>query len=82
MYEVIQRARIPTCRDFENRYYVTHDSEGRMISSCWALAEWIEDYKRYGILPGVSVDCKAVTNRYGFPLVTIDRRSKNGSVLT
>ncbi|KAI0557856.1 hypothetical protein FGB62_256g01 [Gracilaria domingensis] len=65
----------------ENRYFESQDSEGRMISACWALAQWIEDYKQFGVVPGISVDCKTVANRYRLPLITINGRSNDGFVV-
>lgn len=52
------------------------------MSACWAFAEWIEDYETFGVTPGVSLDCKAVANRYGFPLITINWRCNDVFSLT
>lgn len=53
-----------------------------MHSTAWALEEWIEDYEKYGILPGISIDCKAIANRFSFPLVSINGRMAHGQIRT
>ena len=44
--------------------------------------EWRRDYKTYGIIHGVSMDCKANSNRLGMPLLTISGRTNNRNIAT
>lgn len=51
-------------------------------SASWAFEDWLEAYDRYGVVQGISIACKAFFNRLGLPLLTINRRSNDGSTLT
>ena len=49
-------------------------------SVCWSFPEWQEDYPRHDVVPGVSIDAKALTNFYNISLVSICGRTSNGSL--
>lgn len=68
--------------DAENNFSFSCDSEVRMTSASWAFMEWIDDCKKFGFVSGISIDCKAVANRYDFPLFTINVRANEGATVT
>lgn len=41
----------------------------------WSLAEWLRDYERFGVDPGVSNDAKSLANLYVIPLVTLNGKA-------
>ena len=65
-----------------NKVFFTSNEDTTMHSTAWVLAEWLEDYVNYGIVPGVCIDCKAIANRFGLPLITINGRTNCGQVCT
>lgn len=30
----------------------------------WAYPEWLREYEKYGVVPGISIDGKAISNRF------------------
>lgn len=66
----------------ENKVFFNLNEDGEMISASWAFGSWLEGYARYGIVPGINIDCKAIKNRFGLPLLTIYGRSNEGFVMT
>lgn len=53
-----------------------------MHCTAWMIEPVIEDYEQYGIVPGVCIDCKALSNRFRCPLLTINGRTPDGKVCT
>lgn len=53
-----------------------------MHSRAWMLEDWIDEYERYGIIAGVSMDCKTIVNRFSYPLMCINSRSQSRQVCT
>lgn len=53
-----------------------------MDSASWTFADWLEDYARYGVVQGISTDCKGFSNRFGLPLFIIKGRSNDVYILT
>jgi len=52
--------------------------DGRVHSVMWVLPQWREDYVLYGIMPGVSMDCKSIANAYDLPLIAVTGRTGEG----
>lgn len=68
--------------DNENKISFICDSENRMTTASWAFKKCVQDYKTFEVVPGISSDCKTVSNRHGFPLFTINGRANDSAVLT
>eukprot|EP00178_Gracilaria_changii_P001057 TRINITY_DN114_c0_g1_i1.p1 TRINITY_DN114_c0_g1~~TRINITY_DN114_c0_g1_i1.p1 ORF type:complete len:874 (+),score=123.03 TRINITY_DN114_c0_g1_i1:3646-6267(+) len=67
----------------ENKAFFDIEHSGRMKLACWSYWDWLEEYNRFGVVPGISIDCNALSNRYGsFRLVTITGRANDGYTLT
>ena len=47
---------------------------------CWGYREWLEDYYSFGVVPGVSLDAKALATSYDTPFVSIGGRDHNGKL--
>ena len=47
---------------------------------CWGYREWLEDYYKYGVVPGVSLDAKALATNYDIPFISIGGRDHNGKL--
>lgn len=69
-------------RDIGSVSYVSKRADNAMDCVCWAFSSWLRDYERYGIAPGVCIDCKAEANDFSLPLVTINARTNDGRVCT
>ena len=48
---------------------------------CWGHREWLEDYHSFGVVPGVSLDAKALATSYDTPFVSIGGRDHNGKLV-
>ena len=54
--------------------------ERSMRAVCWEERTWLEDYHQFGVLPGVSIDAKAVATDFGTPFVSIRGRDIGGNL--
>jgi len=61
-------------------YVANVNSLNNLRSVCFSLPMWREDYRRFGILPGISIDGKDISNRYELPMFAINGRTNNGKV--
>lgn len=52
-----------------------------MHFTAWMLEDWVCDYKRYGIIPEISINWK-IANRFSYLLMCINVRSQSGQVCT
>lgn len=62
----------------EMHFNVRLTENGRVHSFMWVLAQRWDDYILYGILPGVSLDCKSIRNAYDLPLIAVTGRTSAG----
>ena len=62
--------------------YVQADQDSVLRSDSWTYAEWIRDYERYGIIPGICIDCKCSGTQYSMILVIINGGTNSGRVCT
>lgn len=61
---------------------MTRSVDGRMHSTVWSISEWKEDYYQYGVIPGISIDCKYKGNEFLMSLITVSGRTNCGRVFT
>ena len=63
--------------------YVRVDIAGHtaLNAVCWGEKQWLTDYLRFGVVPGVSLDSKAIANVYDIPFVSIGGRDNDGHLL-
>lgn len=74
---------LPIQEDHVNNHTFCATKEKRTLQyMAWAYHDWIEECQRNGIVLGVSLDCKAVSKRFGVPIVAIHGLDNGGSVLT
>ena len=60
----------------------TQTAKGQALYSvCWGQVQWFYDYYRFGKVPGVSVDAKAVANSYDITFLSIGRRDNEGNLM-
>ena len=55
-----------------HKTFFSVNSDSSMKYAAWALGDWLQDYERHGIVPGISMDCKSNATRFGFSLFTIN----------
>ena len=54
--------------------------DNALHSVCWGFPQWREEYRQFGIIPGITIDAKALANNYDTPLAFICGRTNNGAV--
>ena len=54
--------------------------DNALHSVCWGFPQWRDEYKQFGIIPGVTIDAKALANNYDTPLAFICGRTNNRAV--
>lgn len=69
-------------KDARHRILFTKTVDNTTHAVTWGFSEWLDNFKKYGIVPGLSIDAKAVANRYGIPLITVKGRRNEGHVCT
>lgn len=69
-------------KNSRNKVFFITKPDNSMHSTARALSAWLDDYEKYGIVPGVSMDCKVSANRFGLPLFLINVRRKYGDMCT
>ena len=54
-------------------------AEGSVLKAvCWGYSLWKENYYKFGVVPGVCIDAKALANNYDIPFVSISGRDHDG----
>ena len=65
-----------------NKTFFTVNSDTTMHYAAWVLAEGLANNEIFGIVPGMSMDCKSNDNRFAFSLFTINGRANSGKDTT
>ena len=60
---------------------VQTDGPTKLRAVCWGQSDWLESYYKFGVVPGVSLDAKAIANRYNTPFISFGGRDNNGKNL-
>lgn len=58
----------------------TVGSENVLFDIWWTFPEWIEEYRKYGIFPGVSIDAKSISNWHSIPMIFVTDHTNTGHV--
>lgn len=64
-----------------NQVYLNVDYGGKIDSASWTYAKLLQYYATYGGVPGISVDFRAMSSRFGLPLLTTICWSNDGHIL-
>lgn len=58
--------------------FTTSGERNTLCNVWWTFPEWVESYDVYGVVPGVRIDAKEISNVYSVPLATINGRTNSG----
>lgn len=58
--------------------YVLSASDCRLVYAWWCSQEWLQDYNKFVIVPGVCIDEKRIANRFSPPLIKMNGRICTG----
>lgn len=62
--------------------FLTISEDGCIESASRTFRDWLEEYEKHRRVPVVSIDCKAISNRFCILLFTVNGRANGGAVLT
>lgn len=68
--------------DPSHKVFFRTTGKGKMHSTAWMLWQLVDDCNMYGTIPGVSIDCKAMANLFGYLLFSMNWRTSAWDVCT